>query len=159
MRMVSVDPGLRGCGVAEWRDGKLNRAIYVRNTEKVARGPKAWNAMARAVWFELRGAENAPDPADEIVIEVMKVYRFQKGDPADLIELSGVGGAIIAPSISAHGYLAREWKGQVPKDVMGSRIEAVLSETEKAAIEKCPKSLRHNVLDGVGIGLHHLGRL
>lgn len=156
MILVSFDPGLRDAGLAIWKDGKLQRATLVRSPEKKERGPFAWMQMAKAV------AEQAPSP-DRCVIEIPQVYqqRFWKGDPADLIELAGVNGAVVArlDAHEHHGYRPREWKGQTPKDVHGKRIMKALSAEEASRIDPCPASLLHNVIDSIGIGLFDLGRL
>jgi hypothetical protein len=51
------------------------------------------------------------------------------------------------------GVKPREWKGQVPKDVHHARLVKTLTPDELAMVEaSAPPSLRHNVLDAVGIG-------
>jgi hypothetical protein len=51
------------------------------------------------------------------------------------------------------GVKPREWKGQVPKDVHHARLVKTLTPEELAMVEaSAPPSLRHNVLDAVGIG-------
>lgn len=155
MTLVSVDPGLRVCGVAVFTDGVLTRALLVKNPEQRLRGPVAWLAMAEAVSVEVKGC-------DELVVEVPQVYGAgkQKGDPNDLIQVAGVGawvGSALNPK-QATGYLPREWKGQVPKEVHNARIEKKLTTQELSVFDPCPPSLRHNVLDAVGLGLYHLRR-
>ena len=149
---TAVDGGLRGCGCAVFRDGTLQSAWYKPNPARTGRGPKAWNAMAKA----FLGATD-----HVVVVEYMQIYRGakQKGDPNDVAEVNGVVGAICGAHESATGYLPRQWKGQVPKKIMGKRILSKLSAAEKKCIQKCPASLKHNVVDAIGIGLFHLGRL
>jgi len=51
------------------------------------------------------------------------------------------------------GVKPREWKGQVPKDVHHARLVKTLTPDEMAMVERAaPPSLRHNVLDAIGIG-------
>ena len=162
--VVSIDPGLRACGVAIFWDGVLVRAAYVKNPEKKARGPEAWKAMAQAV-YEWMSDTNKPGWTKRphvLVLEVPQVYRAgqQKGDPDDLIQLAGVDGCVvglIGPDV-VRAYLPREWKGQVPKEIHNARVMRELTEEEKAAIEPCAPSLLHNVIDGIGIGLYFLKR-
>lgn len=155
--VVSVDPGLRACGVAVFHDGVLKRAAYVRNPEKKARGPEAWQTMAKAVhdWLDL-------EPVDVLVLEVPQVYRAgqQKGDPDDLLQLAGVDGCVVGlvGADTVRAYLPREWKGQVPKEIHNARVMKELTEEERLSIEPCAPSLLHNVIDGIGIGLYFLGR-
>lgn len=156
--LVSVDPGLRGSGVAVWRDRVLVAAAYVRSPEKKVRGPQAWCAMADSVAFYVK-----PFTVDTLVIEVPQVYRatvFNGVNPANLIEVAGVDGAIAqaVQAVNRYPYLPREWKRQDDKADTQHKIEAELSDGEKAAIEPCAESLIHNVYDGIGIGLWHLRR-
>jgi hypothetical protein len=164
--LAAVDPGLRTLGLSIFNNGELVHAALIRNPEKKARGPQAWWAMAqaaRAHFDRLFAWEGWPNPLDEYVVEIPQVYRFGKTstDPDDLIQIAAVGaavGTILRPK-TATGFYPRQWKGQVPKEVMGSRIESRLTDKEAKSIVKCATSLRHNIVDSVGIGLYHLGRL
>lgn len=157
--VVGVDPGLRGCGVAILVQGVVVAAKYVKSPNREGRGPQAWLDMANAVsaFVHAKLAHNKGPLA--LVQEVMKVYPKQKGDADDLLELNGVNGAIAAliPASTYQAYYARDWKGQVPKEIHNARVEAKLQSQEAAVIESTP-SLRHNVLDAIGIGLHYIGR-
>ncbi len=148
--LVSLDPGLRGCGVAWWRvDGSLAHVAYVRNPVKIGNGPAAWMGYASG---------HIPDTDPEhFISEVPQVYRAgsSKGDPDDLIQLAGVVGVFSAifSATTYWGVKPREWKGQVPKDVHHARLVKTLSEAELKMVEAAaPPSLRHNVLDAVGLG-------
>ena len=153
MNLLAVDPGLRVCGIAYYADDALSVCVLVRNPEREARGPMAWMALAEQVRKVL---PNWCKP-DAVVLEVPQVYVIGKGkgDPADLIELAGVDGAIAAqyPAAKHFGFRPREWKGSVPKDVHHARVLKTLSETDKRLVgESAPASLRHNVLDAVALG-------
>lgn len=155
-RMLCVDPGLRGCGVAEFLGGTLVRAAYVKNPETEGRGYAAHQSLACAVyqWGRFH---------DLLAIEHPRVYpgsAQQKGDLNDLLDLVGVGGAIAAYfAKTTETVFPADWKGQVPKAMMTERISRSITPEERKTIEKCPASLMHNVLDAVGIGLWKLGRL
>jgi hypothetical protein len=148
--LVSLDPGLRGCGVAWWHaNGSLAHVAYLRNPVKKGDGPGAWMGYDSVVLYD-----NRPD---YFISEVPQVYRAgaSKGDPDDLIQLAGVVG-VFAQAFRAtthFGVKPREWKGQVPKDVHHARLVKTLTPEELAMVEAAaPPSLRHNVLDAVGIG-------
>lgn len=148
--LVSLDPGLRGCGLAYWnKHGALLAALYVRNPRKTSTGPEAWMGYASG---------HIPDTDPEhFISEVPQVYRAgaSKGDPDDLIQLAGVVGVFSAlfSATTYTGVKPREWKGQVPKDVHHARLVKTLTPEELAMVEaSAPPSLRHNVLDAVGIG-------
>lgn len=164
--VVACDPGLRGTGVAVFKDKKLIRAAYVKSPCEKERGPTAWYAMANAVrdWFvEPWTAQETPAPqVDVLCVEIPRIYPGpRKLDTDDLIQLAGVDGALsfAIPAAAWKGYYPRDWKGTVAKIVMTARIALRLSDAEDATIEPCAPSLKHNILDGVGIGLHYLGRL
>lgn len=164
--LISLDPGLRLCGVAVFRDGVLTWAGLARNTNLTDRGAQAWLSMADAVMHALPMG-TLLRPPDLLVHELMQVYetKRQKGDPADLIELAGVSGAVVGTldPRRAISYLPREWKGQIGKEVHHPRARSKLSEQEAATLDRClesvPVSLRHNVMDAVALGLFQLKRL
>ncbi len=156
--LISIDPGLRGCGAALWSDtGELLSAEYLKGSD-VLQSALAWKAMASTVkvWV----AAFAPD-AKCLAIELPRTYggRAAKGDANDLIQLAAVvGGIVTRLGLETVVYLPDHWKGQCPKSVTKERVDAKLSDAEKARIAWPAASLRHNVIDGIGIGLHHLRR-
>jgi hypothetical protein len=163
---LAVDVGLRGCGVAifggspVFAEKKLLRAGYVKNTVKRDRGAPAWAAMAQEVLF-WTGRE---------VLTVVETHRFRFGAPhelkriPDILEVQGCAGAIAAlcsgDPLNVVGYTPEQWKGSVPKDQMCTRILNCLSLDEFGAQQDgLPISTEHNMIDAIGIGLHHCGRL
>jgi hypothetical protein len=158
-RMICVDPGLRGCGVAEFVEGNLTRAAYVKNPRAEGRGYAAHASMAGAIYNWV-----GKPVVDKFIIEHPRIYpgsAQQKGDLNDLLDVVGVGSAIAAsfPEYTVDSVFPSDWKGQVPKDVMTARISKAILQNERACIEKCPASLMHNLLDAVGIGLWKLSRI
>lgn len=165
--ILAIDPGLHACGCAIFDANTSNELLWaglVKNPidvhpENPSYPSGLWNSMVDAVDTELHVLGYEPD---RLAIELPQVYiaSRSKGDPNDLIALAGLVGAF------THWfrgmtflYLPREWKGSVPKKIMNDRVLKHLSEEERVKIEKSPKSLQHNVYDGVGIGLRHLKRL
>lgn len=153
--ILSVDPGLRGCGVALWDAGRLAQAAYVENPMKTGRGPAAYRAMGDelsklTVW----GSEPL-----HVVLELPRVYPVSKGDPNDLIDLAGVVGAIAGcMADTCSHYEPAQWKGQVPKTIMAKRILSKLSKAELDNVQHVGYK-DHNTIDAIGIGLKYLGRL
>jgi hypothetical protein len=154
--LLSVDGGLRGCGVALFEGQELARAAYVLNPEHTARGVNAWLAMAKAV----RGWA-LPVPVDVLAVEEMQVDGRTRGKEADVMQVNAVVAAVAArvPATIVMGYTPTAWKGSVDGDVMVERIKGRLTPEELARLEPCSKSLAHNMYDGIGVGLHFLGRL
>lgn len=137
--LVSIDPGKHKCGMAWWEDTELVTAGLVESPPLLI-----------------------PEKTNHLVIEVPQIYARSKskGDPNDLIDLAVMVGRIISIcDISYTLYRPREWKGQVPKDVMVSRIKGKLSKKELERITLPAKTLQHNVFDAIGIGLKYLNRL
>lgn len=165
--LLSVDPGVRACGCALWKNGVLVSAELVLG---VPRGVKASPAelikhmVSQVKHWCSRSIDN-PSTGIELVIEMMRTYggRAQRGDTNDLIMVSLVSGGIIL-DYPSRLVLPQEWKGGVPKknahgdNVIKERCLKKLSATEIATIKTPSKSLEHNVYDAIGIGLWHLNR-
>jgi hypothetical protein len=155
--LLSVDPGLNGCGLGLFREGLLEQGTYVEAHSRAQRSA-GWLAMVGAV-RDFIGAR----PVATLVVELPQVYiqARQKGDPNDLIQLSAVvGGLCVAFERSNQKiYLPAEWKGQVPKEIVHARAVQRLSEDERGRISCRKKALLHNAMDAVSIGLKFLGRL
>lgn len=169
MFTLAVDPGIRGCGVALFSDYDTpgERAVlvcagYAKNPCPDGNGPHESATMALAVadWFDAIPRDR-PYP-DRLALEYPRVYPGprQKGDQNDLLPLAGVVCALAAhfPFAEVVRYFPRDWKGTVDPDVMIERIQGRLEPSEVKAVESCPKWLRHNLWDAVGIGLKSVGR-
>jgi hypothetical protein len=165
--LICLDPGLRSCGVAIFKDSVLWKTLLPRSPDMHTRGPGAWKLMAEqfdeAIKEAIQGETFDESDFFHFVSEVPQVYLARKiaVDPDDLIQLAGVVGACLASVPGdAVGYYPREWKKQMPKDIHHRRIRKRLAAGELAILEAthCPPSLIHNVIDAVGIGLFHLAR-
>lgn len=157
--MIAIDPGRRALGWAWFEHCELRGLGLVRG--KAGEGAVELAQRAAGLIRAETGLE-----AHHVVYERMQVYagQRQKGDQNDLIELAEIGGGMAALLASTSTPLRpREWKGQVPKDVLEGRVRKRLSEQElaltEARLEAYPASLRHNGWDAVGIGLWACGRL
>lgn len=143
--LVSIDPGKRCIWVAAWVRGELVqvRGVAVESPPDLLRS-WTWGAVPLA-------------------IEVPQIYqgKIQGKDQNDLVDLAiCVGWCELACCGPVTRYRPREWKGQTSKKLDNKRTLKVLSEPEKAVIDASDirPSLRHNILDAIGIGLRHLGR-
>jgi hypothetical protein len=171
--LVSLDPGLRECGVAlfDEESGELLAAAMPENPERHARGLVAWAGMAGAVAGYVALAIDELSAARRVVSirvvsECPQVYTAgkSKGDPNDLIELAGVVGRV-AGSLGGNteaSFLPRQWKGTLDADAMIERIKARVDKRqgERGRVQlPRAKDKQHNVWDAVGVGLHAVGRL
>ena len=174
MITLAVDPGLDGLGVALFRDLELVQAWYSPGPERrrtnglardggglLERGPRVWRNVANSIAWLNDDARTRPD---RVVVELMKVYDGRAGfgrDAGDLLELSGVNGAVANcfPRADVGGVLARDWKGQVPKPVMLERIRTWLGRRAWLDRVVVPEkaALVHNAIDAAGLGLVTLG--
>ena len=118
------------------------------------RGPEAWRRIALAVAGEFRGLR-----PHYVVVEQMQVYKDADTDPADLLELAGVGGALAAlATVQAFGYLPRTWKGQVPPEVLSARLQGHLAKKDWSRRVQFTGTQRdQDILHGIGVGWFHFG--
>lgn len=142
MRWISVDPGTRAHGIAQWRGARLVRAGLI---------------CSSAVTLAERAAGLAAGVADHpLVCEIPQDRGQDRVPPADLIALGVCVGALLPGREWARLVTPAGWKGTVPKRQHQESILAILSQGELAALGG---ERDHNVLDGIGIGLWALGRL
>jgi hypothetical protein len=147
--IMACDPGLRFTGVAAFQDGELVWAGGVKNPVLTERGPGAWRAMARKV------RESYPLAPDILVLEGQ--YVSPRANPADILELCGVIGALTG-MYDEHAadiirYLPNQWTGGIKKENRHVVLQSELSPEELALIDMPAPSLRHNVWDAVGLAL------
>ena len=174
--ILSVDPGLRKCGCALFdASGRLAAAALVlgeqeASTDRARERAPVYRTMGEEVfgWSRHRARELGSN-VEHLVIEFPVVRKRghqleeKRGvDPNDIARLAGVVGAILA-SVEAPAtvWLPEEWKGQVPEEIHNERALSKLSPEELALIpvRVRAKDFDHNVVDGIAIGLHYVGRL
>ena len=171
--LVSVDPGLRICGVAVFEDGALQRAMSVRSSALPGDEVDACAAMARAVCEAVcDGQDGVPGV---FVVEEPQQYPGSPVPRSAIQALDRVLGALGSDlrheasadghGLSTHPYKPRAWKGQVPKPIMLRRILQRLTDDELRTAPhlisslEAKSSIHHHAIDAVGVALHHLGRL
>ena len=106
------------------------------------------------------------ETADRLACEWPQIYQRakSKGDPNDLLPLAAILGGIFTdfPAAEIVLYKPAEWKGQMSKEACHEKIRKSLGASELKLLDDClmtiPRSLRHNAMDAVGIGLKALGR-
>ena len=152
--LLSIDPGVSACGVAIWEKDKLILAklISAQGSDRAKSLTQQINELVYDV---------CESRLVDLAIEFPQIYHaYAKGDRNDLLELAATIGALTyGLRMPVTRYLPREWKGQVPKKIMCDRIKKKLLPIEMTHVQLPVKSLQHNVWDGIGIGLKHLGRL
>lgn len=153
----SIDPGTSS-GLAVWEGSTLTHAQLLNDSTTA----NALGGHDRCLCeLETGLATGVLARPAGLVIELPQVYGERKTDPNDLILLAVLVGRVQnLVGVETQLVKPREWKGQVPKDVMVRRVWKALTEEERERIQepRC-RSLRHNLLDGVGIGLAMRQRL
>ncbi len=159
--IVSIDPGVRGCGVAAWHNtGELLRAAYVPggspDNEFIG------TTVRNAAWAVEEWISSTDLVMDRLIIERPQTYRGRSkvGDTNDLLDLSLVVGALSLLS-ACPLMLVRPsmWKGQTPKSATQERARVKLGDLVARVDISCGKSLSPNVWDAVGIGLWYLRKV
>lgn len=166
--LIAIDPGLRGCGLAVFKAGKLYRAEYVRNHDKSNRGPVAHMVMAEAIAHAAQDCVGYATTPNHVTVEFPQIYSGpQKGiDMNDLLDIAGVASACMATVAAwlaiqdsdCRWSLPAGWKGNIKKEIMTNRILASLTDAERGLIVSAGAK-DHNTVDAVGVGLWQLGRL
>lgn len=157
-RLVSIDPGLRTAGVAEFDDGELVKCKAI--SHNLASGPPQWVGMARRI------VEWVGDPPDKLAIERMETRPERKGVHDDLFKLTYISGGIYYGLGESRRLIAvrpRDWTHQRPKKVNHRRVRKRLDNNESDVLEgELSTTLsgdQKEILDAVAIGLHVLNRL
>lgn len=158
-RVVAVDPGVHMLGIGVFTDSVLEHASLMKAENQKLQGPEAWVALARLFAMKFQGPMT-------VVMEFPRVYQGGKqgGDPADMLELAAVDGALCAAVAGTDVKLVRvfpsDWKKQMDKETTTPRILQRLQEAgrnEEKMIEMAGAK-SHNILDAIGVGLYYLGR-
>jgi hypothetical protein len=174
--LLAIDPGRAGLGWAFFQ-GKELRALGV---VKQPKGPRdyvaasledvAANAVAEiesATW-SFRGELHFRELEASCTVERMHYARGWTKDPNDLLDLQAIGGMVAAALCPLSGIRWKkegQWK---QKQDMKRVVERLVSENEAKlspeelsivlATVKKHKSLAHNGIAALGIGLETLGR-
>lgn len=178
--VLTIDVGKAGCGVSLYYPlGDLLRSFFVvidpSDPEAVARDPSSWADMANAVCIKTTDVLGSDARVSVAVIETMMIYKHSPGRPDDVLNLQGLAGAVAGTLRTTFNsrlvhYLARDWKGQVPREVMGERIAAVVlkkgwsDRVERTRMgvlrgqlttKNLTKTELNDVHHSVGLGLYH----
>ncbi len=148
MRVLTVDPGLGGTGLAFWSPGNLPKP-YLTGILK-ANGKKDYLDRAALIVRHFRAYLGSVYP-DLVVIENQAVWddseeayaSSRKGDIIKLAHLAGMLAlAVMEAGKRVEMIAVAKWKGQLPKQAVNSRIKRVTGDV-----------YADHISDAVGIGL------
>lgn len=175
--LLVIDPSIRCCGVAIFRDGDLVDTTAVREPHGRTKLPAIQRCldMAHRVTCWCLGKCRP----DEIASEWPKIYApgKGKGDPTKTIPgLSGVAVGVAVDvaaepalarlhggDLKCYSYLPDEWVQGTKKNTKGdpfdsARARRIAKRLRPEELEVWGRIKTHDEIDAVGIGLHHLGR-
>lgn len=160
--IISIDPGKFKVAYAIWDPQSytlVSAGLVIVSAGHDLSRVAAWAVVA--YWVDVELGISSGKPVD-MIVEIPEIYRdAKKTDPNDLIDLAGVVGAIaskICVGSVVWSPLPKEWKGQLPKHVTQSRVDAKLSDLEKSKIKWPAKHLKHNTYDAIHLGLTYLAK-
>lgn len=137
---VSIDPGVVYCACAWWFDKALDEVDIVH----------------RETWVQDLRHDGYGTMA---IIERPQIYRHGKAKTKDVEGLLIASGEIASQFDQVVWYRPAMWKGQQSKTAHHKKIRAALTQEELKVLEKRSKTELKHILDAVGLGLFHLGRL
>ncbi len=137
--LIAVDPGVEYYAVARFSSGALRQVLV----------PPVSVSMSAPFW------------ADVLVIEKPQVYNSGRARRSDIVDLAISAGRVarMFATPTEVWYTPAQWKGQIAKKPHHARIRARLDEKELALLDKRPQKELVHILDAVGLGLFHLGRI
>lgn len=164
--VIAIDPGKFSLGWSAWVARKLVGC-------GLARAERGHHMTIGDLAASMAG--QLPTKADVAVVERM-VYGYTRIQAkgvkamarvaADLLDLQAIGGFVAGHSIREGGtiewFSAHQWKGEAKKEMTDKHVRKALSPEELEIFQEAflaiPKNLRHNMTDGVGLGLYYRGR-
>ena len=157
INFLAVDPGLNASGWAAFDSSELLGCGCFRTDAELKATEKE---EKMAVQFE-----RFKNVGFDLVIEYPQVYRqrMSKGNPASLIQIAILVGMIKGVlQCECVEVLPHRWKGTIPKTsnpekyIIHKRNLEELNyyemENYTRGLDCTPKTLRHNVIDAVGLG-------
>jgi len=136
MKILAVDPGLAACGVAYHDTEKGTWKVKTVRTNTAHGNVVERSARIANEIFGVPGMK--PEPCDAFCVERMKVYKSQKGDPQDLLDLSFLAGYLAARAHTRTKLypLPSQWKGQIDKKIHHEQMKRQLPDLAKGRHSK-----------------------
>lgn len=160
MYILSIDPSIRACGIAIFKDKQLIRYELIQPSKEYmndAADVNAWYMRAFYVWVHLKELYQHYAKMDKIkvVLEVPEYWNvagFAARESGSIFKLSFLCGMIYTLG-DIQLYTPRQWKGQMNKLVVANRLSLHYTKIDF-------KELDHNIADAIGIGRKYLfGRI
>lgn len=175
-QVVTLDPGVRGCGLAVWDSGALVTAVYLPSPERVKVRGACAIAMAQALALWLMDHTWCEAVVEWPVQRNTAALRARRSDVSDLLGVASACALVLSLSGPVHTPTPEEWKGGVPKHIHTARViggalaadrlprvkgyrssaPGQLSALDLDRIEWTKRrDLNHNIVDAIGIGVRY----
>lgn len=159
--VVAIDPSLNNLGVAIFENKKLAEYCLIKSTSK----ERVENEFVRArvVVEKIREIYHKCGGIDEcqLVTEVPQHFGtsgYLARESGSIFKLTFLCGMLYNIDKTVIGYQPRQWKGQLPKDVVARRLQQIYPKEKivKKIAGKTVFVMDHNIVDAIGIAHFHL---
>jgi hypothetical protein len=172
-RLLAIDPGCAASGVAVFEDGVLVRAFLANVTEPEKRYPDPGaRACAMVDEITIHFLTWSGSTVDEVVGEWPRTYPTGRRGGSPATAMFPLAGIIVGVACALHPatlttYTARTWSEGTKKirtgdgrtTARGRWIAGRLVKEELDVWDGLPDKGNHDIVDAIGIGFHHLGRV
>jgi hypothetical protein len=153
-RLISIDPSINNMGVAIWEIGKkellFNKLLHPDRACRETDFSKSVSLLQQVKhWIKVYGVS-------KMIMEIPEHWAVagfearEKGSMAKLMFVCGMMASLVQELKEVKLVTPREWKGQLPKQVMENRLrDSYLPNVDLA-------KLNDNVVDAIGIGHYYL---
>lgn len=157
MTRLFIDPSIHSMGIAIWPGRRWKKRKSPSYTDLFRSKGNDWLQRSHYQINELKAVFNGWSP-DRVYCEVPQFYETHKGMASQRSGSIGKLCVFVGMVVQLFGeerirlVTPNEWKGQLPKKIVTSRIRKILG------VKEC-KKYRADIWDAVGIGLWKMGLL
>lgn len=175
-KIISIDPG-RNTGWCVFDGGVYRGSGVVRSASK--HWSQVSRDIGRAITMVCREYGLLEGPKTQLVIEMAQMFNtatsyasIRRGDLLNLIYLTGVICGTVQNKLACDPKLVTpmEWKGQLPKDVVITRLKDLIGNSEGEVTTHAARfqrwdsfdmlgrpQIRDHEADAIGLGLWYMG--
>ncbi len=148
---IAIDPSINFCGYAIFNKKKklVKHGLLRPPSEYTAKDKKSYLKKSKYMYLTIKKMKDTLNAS--VVLEVPQywgVAGFMSRESGALFKLTFLCGMLYGLG-KVHTVNPTEWKGQIPKHVVGNRLQRVYKDINF-------ETLDHNVGDAIGIGRYHL---
>lgn len=151
---IAIDPSINDCGLAIFNGKKL----IIKSLLKPDSKKDHYLDKCRSMISQIESIRDNYGNDYQIVTEIPMHFgsSVERGNLAResgaIYKLTFLCGMIYNIDNDVIGYEPREWKGQMPKDVVARRLQKEYPKENIFNIKKNKFIIDHNIADAIGIG-------